>query len=546
MKEQRGRFARLSRTGLRALPLLAALVAAPAAWAQVTPSQVYEALAPGQSVNVDKRVQTPEIPPNPDIVFLADTTGSMGGAIANVIANATAVMNTVKASQSSAQFGVAEYRDRGDIFVWQLNQNLTPTVATAQGAINTWNASGGGDFPEGQMVALTQIATAINWRPGSTRILVWFGDAPGHDPRLGFTEIGATAALVGQNIRVIAIPTGFAQLDSTGQATRITNATMGCLLPNANDNQVSAAILAGLMSLPVTVIPQAVGCDPLSVSFNPPSRTVTSGTAATFVETITAPNDPGWCDDVHCTVEFRVENGNLIGTQEIWVTALDVTPPTVNCPEDLVVECDGEGNLAELADWLAGFSASDNCPGEIDIDGPNADAEPGPGPGTTTYTYTATDAAGNENSCSATFTIEDTTAPDVTVGPAGSMWPPNHKYRTFSLSDCGVTIEDICDGTLDVNSAGTITSISSDEPENVTGKGDGNTVDDIVILGASSFKLRSERQGGSNGRVYTIHFDVTDGSENVTSASCQIGVPHDQSGAPAVDDGAAAGYTVVP
>lgn len=190
-------------------------------------------------------------------------------------------MNTVIGSQPTAQFAVAEYRDIFDAFAFQINQNLTPSVAAAQGAINTWNASGGGDEPEGQMIALTRLSTLINWRAGSTRIIVWFGDACGHDPRGGagntagiFTEAGATAALVAQNIRVIAIPVaGFnCLLDSTGQATRITNATGGCLLPNAAPNQVAASILTGLQNLPVTVIPTAVNCAPLTVSFNPASR----------------------------------------------------------------------------------------------------------------------------------------------------------------------------------------------------------------------------------------------------------------------------------
>jgi hypothetical protein len=40
---------------------------------------------------VSKTVHTPTIPPTPDIVFLSDTTGSMGGVIAGVQANITSV-----------------------------------------------------------------------------------------------------------------------------------------------------------------------------------------------------------------------------------------------------------------------------------------------------------------------------------------------------------------------------------------------------------------------------------------------------------------------
>jgi len=63
-----------------ALVLLAATaaIAAPG----VTPSSVETTLAAGGSTVVPKSVETPTISPRPDIIFLADTTGSMGAAIA--------------------------------------------------------------------------------------------------------------------------------------------------------------------------------------------------------------------------------------------------------------------------------------------------------------------------------------------------------------------------------------------------------------------------------------------------------------------------------
>src|SRR5206468_11724265 len=95
------------------------------------------------------------------------------------------------------------------------------------------------------------------WRPGSTRVIAWFGDAPGHDPSGTATLPTTIAALLAQNIRVIAVNVG--DLDGFGQATAITSATGGVLLPAGGD--VSGAILAGLHALPVTVTP-SVACDP--------------------------------------------------------------------------------------------------------------------------------------------------------------------------------------------------------------------------------------------------------------------------------------------
>lgn len=78
--------------------IVAAAIAAPG----VTPSTVTATLLPGASNTISKSVETSPIPPNPDIFFLADTTGSMGTAIGNVQTNATNVMNTVALAQPTA------------------------------------------------------------------------------------------------------------------------------------------------------------------------------------------------------------------------------------------------------------------------------------------------------------------------------------------------------------------------------------------------------------------------------------------------------------
>ena len=108
-------------------------------------------------------------------------------------------------------------------------------------------------------------------------------------------------------------------------------------------------------------------------------------------------------------------------------------------------------------------------------------------------------------------------------GPATVLWPPNHKLHTYSLADCaGITM---CpngqQGALD----GTITQITVDEDIDVGHGGDGHTTNyDARIVDATHFELRSERQGGGDGRVYTVYY--TDSAGN--AGSCQFMVPHNQ------------------
>lgn len=117
-----------------------------------------------------------------------------------------------------------------------------------------------------------------------------------------------------------------------------------------------------------------------------------------------------------------------------------------------------------------------------------------------------------------------------------SLWPPNHKYKTITLAQCVASVSDNCTN-LSIDDV-LISQVTSDEPENAQGGGDGNTKNDIVIApDCQSVKLRSERNGSGNGRVYTIHFSVADEAGNVGTATYLVTVPHSRNGDPAVDDG---------
>lgn len=162
--------------------------------------------------------------------------------------------------------------------------------------------------------------------------------------------------------------------------------------------------------------------------------------------------------------------------------------------------------------------------------------------GLTDVTWTAVDNNGNTAIAIQTVSIEDNESPVLQVANEFiTLWPPNHKYVNISLDQIGLSLSDNCSADLaDVY----IKSVSSDEPEDVKGGGDGNTKDDIVIIeGCTSVDLRAERQGKGNGRVYTITLSASDASGNETTAQFFVQVPHDKKDT-AVNDGADNGYTV--
>ena len=75
-----------------------------------------------------------------------------------------------------------------------------------------------------------------------------------------------------------------------------------------------------------------------------------------------------------------------------------------------------------------------------------------------------------------------------------------------------------------------LTSIVSDEPDDALGNGDGNTTDDIeqAAIGTPdfNFRLRAERAGSGDGRVYTVTYTATDACGLSTAAAATVLVPH--------------------
>ena len=213
----------------------------------LTPASFSTSIAVGGTASLSKTLTVTMQATSPvDIMFLADTTGSMGGEVANIKANVSTIVTTVAGLSSNTQFGAGEYKDVGDSFAYRTNQDLTSDTTAFGAGVDEWVASGGGDTPEANLYGLEQVADTIGWRADSERLLFWFGDAPGHDPSSGATEASATAALVANGITTYAISTGSNQLNSTGQAQRIADATGGALFSGVNAGDLTDIILDAL------------------------------------------------------------------------------------------------------------------------------------------------------------------------------------------------------------------------------------------------------------------------------------------------------------
>lgn len=175
----------------------------------ISPDTFSATLRVGESVTLRKTVTISAGKPDSalvDVKFIADTTGSMSGIINTARTNASTIMSSLSGF-GDAQFGVSEYKDRTDSYTTKVNQTLTSNTAAVLAGINQWSANGGGDWAEANLIALKQQAEATDWRAGSNRFIVQFGDAAGHENGLYPSLTDTITALKDNNVKVLVVGT---------------------------------------------------------------------------------------------------------------------------------------------------------------------------------------------------------------------------------------------------------------------------------------------------------------------------------------------------
>jgi hypothetical protein len=244
--------------------------------------------------------------------------------------------------------------------------------------------------------------------------------------------------------------------------------------------------------------------DPLSYLWSGP---IAGSPVAGVMPTVQFPSPTG-----AKSIDLEVNDGLASGFCSAAVTVQDTLDPTITIPADITAECAApEGTPIDIG--MA--TATDICDANPAI----TNDAPALFPlGMTSVMWTATDDDGNSDTATQVITIEDTTPPEITaleITPE-ILWPPNHKYVTVTVT---VEAVDICDA----NPVITLVDVTSNEPDN--GGGDGNTVNDIVIVDDFTIELRSERSGGGSGRTYTLTYQAEDQSGNTTQAQAFVTVP---------------------
>ena len=123
--------------------------------------------------------------PTMEMVFVLDTTGSMGGLLTGAKQRIWGIVNDVMQTSklSSVKVGLVAYRDRGDRYITQVLP-LTDDLDKVYSTLTEYQAEGGGDEPEDVRRALAEGVAKAGWsQPASNlaQILFLVGDAPPHD-----------------------------------------------------------------------------------------------------------------------------------------------------------------------------------------------------------------------------------------------------------------------------------------------------------------------------------------------------------------------------
>ena len=161
-----------------------------------------------------------------------------------------------------------------------------------------------------------------------------------------------------------------------------------------------------------------------------------SGVTVTFIDY------PPWstCPYVFERAFIGTDDCGNVGLCEQIITMEDTVPPTLTCPADITLAC----NQALTTNITGSASASDSC-SSVTLTYTDSAAST-ICPITVTRTWIATDDCGNQSVCDQTITINDTTDPVISSGPAsqdlgcnGTVPPPN-TAAIVATDNCGAPV----------------------------------------------------------------------------------------------------------
>lgn len=163
-----------------------------------------------------------------DVVFLLDTTGSMGDELERIKTSLLAVADKLRGKRADLKlrFAAVAYKDINDDYVTMAHP-FTDDTAAFNTAMKALSAGGGGDLPESLNQGLSRVAWGLQWRPEAAKVVFLVADAAPQMRFKGDVLYGDSAVrAVGLGIRVHSVaasgldPLGTLVLRQIAQLTR--------------------------------------------------------------------------------------------------------------------------------------------------------------------------------------------------------------------------------------------------------------------------------------------------------------------------------------
>lgn len=449
----------------------------------ISPETLNATLRPGESISEKKSVTIDTLPPQADVVFSFDTTGSMGNIIKTAKEKALEIMAELNTHGVDIQYAVVSHKDYPgeyssygynniygglDDYPYQLEQTMTSNATDIQNAINGLGASGGADGPESYTRVLYESYAdpGLGWRPGAKKIYVHFGDNVPHDNNLNEglhpdAGIWSTGGDPGRNGIIL----DYDDLD------------LQTVLNEMADNNITLLECRS---------------DSYALDYWEYWSAITGG--STFIVTTDDFVNQLTNEILAALTSPTIDNLHLITSAGYEPWLISVTPDSYSGPTGVTVEFD------------------------IVIKVPI-----GTVPSNYSFTITAIDSKGTNYGTQTVNISIVSLPPDVSNAYASPdcLWPPNNKFVDVEI--LGVTDPQGLPITIE------ILSITSDEATSTTpGAGGPRMAPDADpnCIGASIAKIRAERSGLRDGRVYQINFRAINFNGAFTEGYVKVKVPH--------------------
>lgn len=179
-----------------------------------------------------------------DVVFVIDTTSSMGGLLEAAKTKVWAIANEIAKGKPTPEIrmGLVAFRDKGDAYVTQVT-DLTKDLDKMYAQLLALRPEGGGDGPEHVIQGLADAGSKISWSkdPKTFKVAYLVGDAPAHEDYADAPKMDAVVqALVKAGVVVNTIQCGSGG-QTQEQWTRIARLGEGRYAALAHDGGVAAA-----------------------------------------------------------------------------------------------------------------------------------------------------------------------------------------------------------------------------------------------------------------------------------------------------------------